>query len=170
MVRHMQISFVVPAYNEEALLTKCLVAIQKEIIRVGCQAEIIVVNNASTDTTREIAAAMSGVVVVDEPIKGLVQARQAGFLASSGELVANIDADTVITEGWLETALAEFARIPRLVALSGPHVYYDVPFRVRTIAHLLRNELPVLRAQPIHSKGRVDGTGWQFHRPPGRIK
>jgi GT2 family glycosyltransferase len=109
-------------------------AIKREISRVGCEAEIIVVNNASTDATREIASSISGVVVVDEPIKGLVQARRAGFLASSGELIANIDADTVVTEGWLETALAEFARNPSLVALSGPHVYYDVPSRVKTIA------------------------------------
>lgn len=132
----MQISFVVPAYNEEALIAKCLGAIRREISDVGCDAEIIVVNNASTDATRDVAASISGVTVIDEPIKGLVQARRAGYLASSGELVANIDADTVITEGWLKIALAEFARIPSLVALSGPHVYYDVPARVRTIASI----------------------------------
>jgi cellulose synthase/poly-beta-1,6-N-acetylglucosamine synthase-like glycosyltransferase len=130
----MQISFVVPAYNEEALIAGCLQAIKREVCDVGCDAEIIVVNNASTDATHEVVSSIPGVTVIDEPIKGLVQARRTGFLASSGELVANIDADTMVTEGWLRIALAEFARTPNLVALSGPHVYYDVPVHVRTIA------------------------------------
>ena len=50
------VSFVVPAYNEEALIASCLNAIQAEISRSGCNAEIIVVNNNSTDDTRRIAS------------------------------------------------------------------------------------------------------------------
>ena len=49
------ISFVVPAYNEEALIASCLQAIVAETARTGHPAEIIVVNNNSTDRTREIA-------------------------------------------------------------------------------------------------------------------
>ena len=45
------ISFVVPAYNEEKVLGRTLAAIIAEIKRSGCVAEVIVVNNASTDTT-----------------------------------------------------------------------------------------------------------------------
>jgi len=126
----MKISFVVPAYNEEALLERSLTAIRHEILRnelvIGQDAEIIVVNNASTDRTREVAEAIEGVVVVDEPRKGLVQARWCGFEASSGELIANVDADTIVTEGWLDRVLDEFRRKPGLVALSGPYIYYDV--------------------------------------------
>ena len=121
------ISFVVPAYNEEALIASCLAAIQAEIARTGCRAEIIVVDNNSTDGTRRVASSIPGVVVVDEPQRGLVQARRAGCLAAKGELIANIDADTILTEGWLRTALDEFSRSPDLVALSGPCVYYDLP-------------------------------------------
>lgn len=126
-----RISFVVPAYNEERLLPACLAAIRAEIDRTGCPAEILVVDNASTDGTTAVAAATPGVTVVDQPIKGLVQARSAGFLASRGELVANIDADTLIPAGWLDRVLAEFARKPRLVVLSGPYDYHDVPLHIR---------------------------------------
>ena len=56
---------------------------------------------------------MPDVKVVDEPQRGLVQARRAGCLAAEGEYIANIDADTVLAEGWLQTALAEFARFAR---------------------------------------------------------
>ena len=133
----MKISFVVPAYNEQALIARSLNAIRDEILRAGQllgeDAEIIVVNNASTDATAAVAAAIPGVIVVDEPRKGLVQARWAGFEASSGDLVANIDADTVIPAGWLTEALRQFERSKTLVGLSGPYVYYGVPRRVNLV-------------------------------------
>jgi len=128
------VSFVVPAYNEEALIGSCLASITAEIARTGCRAEIIVVNNNSTDGTAQIASSIPGVVVVDEPQRGLVQARRAGYLAASGRLIANIDADTMLAEGWLETALGEFERWPNLVALSGPFIHYDVSAPARLVA------------------------------------
>ena len=129
-----RISFVVPAYNEEVLLPACLRAIRAEVERRGVEAEIIVVNNASTDRTAEVAIKEPGVTLVQQPIKGLVMARSAGFEASSGELVANIDADTLVPRGWLDRVLAEFKRDPALVAVSGPYDYYDVPFHIRATA------------------------------------
>jgi glycosyltransferase involved in cell wall biosynthesis len=133
----MKISFVVPAYNEQALLTRSLTAIRDEILRagqvLGQDAEIIVVNNASTDNTREVAEAIPGVTVVDEPRKGLVQARWCGFEASTGDLIANIDADTVIPPGWLTEVMRQFAKSRSLVAISGPYVYYGVPRKVNLV-------------------------------------
>jgi cellulose synthase/poly-beta-1,6-N-acetylglucosamine synthase-like glycosyltransferase len=128
---HVMISFVVPAYNEEKNLARTLAAIVEEIKQSGCVAEVIVVNNASTDNTGEVAASFPEVIVVHEPIKGLVQARRAGFHRATGELVANVDADTIVTPGWLTRVLQEFRRNPGLVALSGPYIYYDVPKRTR---------------------------------------
>ena len=96
------VSFVVPAYNEEALIASCLHAILAETSRVRCAAEIIVVDNNSTDRTRQIVSAIPGVTIVDEPQRGLVQARRAGCLAARGQLIANIDADTMIPPGWLD--------------------------------------------------------------------
>jgi glycosyltransferase involved in cell wall biosynthesis len=122
----LKISFVVPAYNEETLLPKALESIIEEVRRARCNAEIIVVNNASSDSTTTVAKSFEGVRVVDEPVKSLVRARRAGFLAASGRLVANVDADTVLPEGWLRQVLLEFDANPALVALSGPYVYNDI--------------------------------------------
>jgi glycosyltransferase involved in cell wall biosynthesis len=145
------VSFVVPAYNEEALIESCLIAITEEISRTRCRAEIIVVNNGSTDATSQIASSISNVKVIDEPQRGLVQARKAGYFVSKGEFIANIDADTILPEGWLRTALAEFADHPDLVALSGPCIHYDLSkgaqiiaagfYRGAYIAHLLSRYL-----------------------------
>ena len=125
-ISDMKISFVIPAYNEEECLGKCLDSVIKEAGRADCAYEIIVVNNASTDKTREVALAYSGIKVADEPHKGLSQARQTGFLASAGDLIANIDADTMLPMGWINTVLKAFAGDPLLIAISGPHVFYDV--------------------------------------------
>ncbi len=122
----MKISFVIPAYNEEAYLGKCLDSITKESRGKEQDVEIIVVNNASTDGTRAVAKRYPNVTIVDEKKKGIVFARRAGFAVSHGELIANVDADTMLTPGWIDTALAEFKKNPRLVTLSGPFLYYDL--------------------------------------------
>ena len=128
------VSFVVPAYNEEALIGVCLAAIEAEISRTRCRAEIIVVDNGSSDATRQIASTIPNVRVVDEPQRGLVQARRAGCLVSKGKFIANVDADTILPEGWLGTALAEFSRHPDLVALSGPVIPYDLRKSAQLVA------------------------------------
>jgi glycosyltransferase involved in cell wall biosynthesis len=122
----MRLSFVIPAYNEEAYLPACLDSVLAQTKELGDAVEIIVVNNASSDRTREVALGYPGVRVVDEPQKGLTFARQAGFAASTGELIANVDSDSRLTPGWVDKVLAEFDAEPRLVSLSGPFIYYDM--------------------------------------------
>ncbi|MGI4853470.1 MAG: glycosyltransferase family 2 protein [Janthinobacterium lividum] len=125
----MRVSFVVPAFNEASYLSDCLDSILREAAACSEPVEIIVVNNASTDDTREVALRCAGVTVVDEPRKGLTYARQAGLDASTGHLVANVDADSRLTPGWLRHVLDEFEANPKLLALSGPLVYYDLTAR-----------------------------------------
>ena len=144
----MRLSFVVPAYNEEAYLPACLESILRQIdpdttsLPAGT-CEIIVVNNASTDRTREVALRYPGVTVVDEPRKGLTFARQAGFAASTGALIANVDADSRLTPGWVAKVLSTFAEAEAsaashrmLAAFSGPLVYYDLTPRQRVLVHV----------------------------------
>lgn len=132
----MKLSIVIPAYNEETLLGDCLRSIEEEISRAACDAEVIVVNNASTDGTRTIAGSFAGVIVVDEPKKGMVNARAAGFEASHGDLIANIDADTIMPAGWIPKVLREFGKNDKLVALSGPYIYYDLSLFSRMLVRI----------------------------------
>lgn len=122
----MKLAFVIPAYNEETLIGPCIESVLCEVERSGCNAEIVVVNNASTDRTRQVAEGYEGVRVVDEHQKGLVHARHAGFEATSAELVANIDSDTMLPPGWIAEVQRNFERDPKLVGLSGPFIYYDL--------------------------------------------
>ncbi len=136
----MLLSFVVPAYNEEAYLGACLESILDQTRGLEHLTEIIVVNNASTDRTREIALSYQRVRLVDELRKGLPYARQAGFLASTGSLIANVDADSRLTPGWVQNVLDTFreyeAKHSPLVSLSGPLVYYDLTPRQRRLVHV----------------------------------
>ena len=122
----MKISFVIPAYNEENYLKDCINSILIETKGKNYNFEIIVVNNASTDKTKAVALSFKNVKVVDEPNKGLVAARRAGYVVSTGDLIANIDADTRLTKDWIEKVLGEFSKNENLVALSGPFIYYDL--------------------------------------------
>lgn len=141
MVVVMKVSFVIPAYNEERLLPKCLQSVFDEIDRVHdtearLDVEVVVVDNASTDGTRDAALKFPNVTVVRENLKGLVYARRAGWVATDGDVVANIDADTMLPEGWLSTVLREFKEDDGLVALSGPYVYYDLSAGQRALVKL----------------------------------
>ena len=95
--------------------------------------EIIVVNNASTDATRALASAVSGICVVDEPTKGLVVARERGRQTARGEILAYLDADCRAPLQWLEQMERRFDRYPALVGVTGPYRFYDWDSSGRTL-------------------------------------
>lgn len=133
----MKVSFVIPAYNEEAVIGECLKSlIDAQTECAHLDTEIIVVNNNSSDSTEKIANSFPKIIVINEKRKGVVWSRQAGFDISSGDLIANIDADTIIPEGWITKFIHEFSIDPSLVALTGPHIYYDMPLYVQLITKL----------------------------------
>jgi glycosyltransferase involved in cell wall biosynthesis len=123
----MTLSIVIPAYNEERSIGPCLKSALRAAADAACDVQIVVVDNASTDRTGEIARGFPGVKVVHEPCKGLSRARQRGYLESRGELVANIDADCIIPKGYIAKVLREFEKERRLACFSGPFYYYDMP-------------------------------------------
>src|ERR1700761_3437300 len=87
LVCGMNVSVVVPAYNEEKLITESLRSIKlamKAFERIGWQTELIVCNNNSTDRTAELAEA-AGARVVFEPVNQIARARNRGAAAAAGK-------------------------------------------------------------------------------------
>jgi glycosyltransferase involved in cell wall biosynthesis len=115
-------SVVIPAYSEEKYLPACLRALGGQ--EDAPPHEVVVVDNASTDGTARIARQF-GVRVVAEPRKGVARARQTGFEAALGEIVASTDADTCVTPRWLARIAAHFRDDPALGAVYGPVYWYD---------------------------------------------
>jgi len=118
----MRISLVIPAYNEEKFIGACL----ESVIRQTRQPdEIIVVDNNCTDRTIEIAKQYP-VQIVYESERGIIQARNAGFSAASGDIIARTDADTLLPPQWVETVLRTFGR-GNVDAVGGSSSMYDMP-------------------------------------------
>ena len=116
------VSFVVPARNEAAYITECIDSLRRQ--RSFCGAEIVVVDNGSTDATAALAV-KAGAKVVAEPRAGLARARQAGWAAAAGEIVVYVDADTRLPASWTEEVLRLFAADRDLVAVSSGFTFYD---------------------------------------------
>ena len=89
------LSIVVPAHNEEALLGVTLDALNAAIAQSGIATELIVVDDASTDRTRQIAQE-KGATVVTTTVRQIAGARNAGARAAGGELLLFVDADTIV--------------------------------------------------------------------------
>ena len=98
------ISFVVPAYNEEAFIADTLNAIHCSARAVNEQYEIIVADDASTDRTAEIARSL-GARVERVNYRQIAGTRNAGVRASVGEFIFFVDADTLINPRTLRSAL-----------------------------------------------------------------
>lgn len=130
----MKLSIIIPAYNEAAYIGKCLDSVIKAVTRTPDEIEIMVIDNASTDKTAAIAASYSGVKVFKETRQGTNFARQLGLDKCTGELIANIDADSILPNNWLSYALKKFQNNDQLVALSGPYVFYDFKYIWRVLS------------------------------------
>jgi glycosyltransferase involved in cell wall biosynthesis len=87
-----EISVIIPCLNEEEAVGKVVEKALEGIRRSGRAGEVIVVDNASTDGSAQVATA-SGAIVVSEPRRGYGSAYLAGFGASRGQYVVMGDAD-----------------------------------------------------------------------------
>jgi glycosyltransferase involved in cell wall biosynthesis len=99
------LSFIVPAHNEELWIGKCLSSIRTSMASVREPYEVIVVDDASTDSTHEIAERMGARVVRVEHRK-ISAVRNAGARSACGEVFFFVDADTQVNERAVSAALA----------------------------------------------------------------
>jgi len=98
------VSIIIPAFNEEALLPRTLESVKEALLATGIEAEVIVVDNNSTDRTGDVARDL-GARVVFEPVNQIARARNAGGKAASGEFLVFVDADTTLPGETLRQAL-----------------------------------------------------------------
>jgi glycosyltransferase involved in cell wall biosynthesis len=129
----MKVSIIIPAHNEEDSLAETL----RHVLALDhSDFEVIVVDNASSDRTSEIARRFP-ILLVHEKIKGLLHARECGRRHAKGEIIANIDADCLPDPDWLSKGLPHF-NDPQVVSVSGPYDYYDSKPWFRTLSSLVQ--------------------------------
>ena len=127
----------VPAYNEARLLGRTLSSIHEAARTVGRPYEIVVVDDASTDATADVARA-NGARVIAVDFRQIARTRNAGARAASGAALVFVDADTVVSASVVGAAM-EALRTG--VAGGGALVHFDGPLPLWA-----RLFVPVLRA------------------------
>ena len=115
-----RISVIIPVYNDADLLGTCLSALARQ---TRVPDEVIVVDNASTDASAQVALS-AGARVVVESRRGIPSATRAGFDAADGDILARIDADSVPAPDWLERIETAFGSHPEASAVTGPAEFY----------------------------------------------
>jgi cellulose synthase/poly-beta-1,6-N-acetylglucosamine synthase-like glycosyltransferase len=111
------LSIVIPAYNEEKRIGRCLLALSRQTVPRD-QYEIIVVDGDSQDRTREIAADYADLVFIQESGR-VAGARNDGCSRSRYDLVATTDADSEVGPDWVENIIRAFSD-PRVILAFGP--------------------------------------------------
>jgi len=98
------ISFVIPAFNEEKYLPATLERLFACARAVGESFEVIVADDASTDRTAEIARS-AGARVVSTQNRQIAATRNAGAREAKGDILAFVDADTLVSEAVLRATI-----------------------------------------------------------------
>lgn len=101
------ISVIVPTYNEEQNIERCLRSLADQTVPRETY-EVIVVDGNSKDRTRELAEPLADVVFIQKS-KRVGGARNDGAMAASGEIIATTDADCIIPPDWVERIARNFA-------------------------------------------------------------
>jgi glycosyltransferase involved in cell wall biosynthesis len=103
------VSFIIPAHNEAFEIGRTLESIFNSARAAGLPFEVIVVNDASTDRTAEIAR-QAGARVLDVQLRKISAVRNVGARAAKGDVFFFVDADTQISEAILRAALNAIER------------------------------------------------------------
>ena len=122
---HPAVSVIIPAKNEEAVLGRCLESLSR-MNTPRADFEVIVVDNGSTDRTREIAAASQPslqIRLLEKPDAYISAVRNCGAAAARGALIAFLDADCLAPPTWLADATA--LSWDEEVGVVGS--YYEIP-------------------------------------------
>ena len=106
----MRVSLIIPAFNEAHYLGRCLDSLLGQTL-ARTEFDVLVVDNGSTDATREIAcqhraSRLLHLRVISRPKVSIAAVRNFGASQTIGEILAFLDADCVPDADWLERALA----------------------------------------------------------------
>ena len=123
--RRVKTSIVIPVFNKVEFTFQCLRSLMREVD--FAETEVIVVDNASTDETRELLSHFRAFVrvVENESNQGFVDACNRGASVARGSLLLFLNNDTVVLPGWLDALVETLERDERAGAVGSLFLYPD---------------------------------------------
>jgi glycosyltransferase involved in cell wall biosynthesis len=143
-----RISIIVPVYNNPRDLRECLAAVAAS---AGPGSEVIVVDDASTDEIRSVAAEMGANVLRLDKNLGPSSARNYGARHAHGDVLFFVDADLVVRPDAISRVLHVLESDPTVAAVFGS---YDSTPRARGVVSQYRN----LLHHYVHQQGNVEAS------------
>ncbi len=115
-------SVIVPAYNAETTINKLL----DSLINLNFpkdKYEIIIVDNNSTDKTREIVKKYPVTLIEQKKIQSSYTSRNAGIRKAKGEILAFADADCIVDKDWLKNSVKVLRKNPIIDIIAGKVIF-----------------------------------------------
>ena len=134
----MDVALVIPNHNGAHWLPGVLESVAGQTV---APAEVLVVDDGSTDGSAQLAAGFDGVRVLPLASNGgFARAANAGVAAVAAEAVALVNTDVVLAPDWLELAVAALERDPRAAAVATKLVDLDDPAILYSAGDVLRRD------------------------------
>lgn len=132
------VSILIPAYNEEKTLYKCISS-TLNLDYPKDKLEVIVINDGSTDRTREIAESFgSKIKLINQKNQGKARAMNNGLKICSGEFVACLDADSFVNEDTLKKMLSHFnSKITAVTPLLKVHNPRTLLQKIQSVEYII---------------------------------
>ncbi|MCK5603376.1 glycosyltransferase [Candidatus Pacearchaeota archaeon] len=128
-----KVSVIIPVLNEEKIIASTLKSIN---LQNYPSFEVIVVDGGSSDRTVRIAQCLGARVITFA--KGAEEQKNFGAINAQGDMLAFLDADTIVPSSWLRKIVNKFEEDKKLDAISGSGVPWDAPIYLK-VEYLLYN-------------------------------
>jgi len=116
------ISLVIPVFNEEDTIERCLDAIAAQTVPPS---QVVIVDNNCTDATIRLVKNHGNYEIVRQYTQGIGIAAATGYDAATSDIIVRCDADSVAPVDWIERIHRQFSTNTQLDALTGPGEFYD---------------------------------------------
>ncbi len=150
------VSVIIPVWNGQATIGKCLRAIEAQTYPAELT-QVLVIDNGSTDDTTSIIRSFPGCMLLSETAPGSYAARNLGLRHASGDIIAFTDADCIPDPEWLERIVEALAQKPRAGVIAGRiSTFTDGPMTDAAIF----DSLFAFRQQTLASRNQCVTANW----------
>lgn len=135
-------SIIIPVWNRLELTRDCLTVLSQ--IKDQPEYEVIIVDNSSTDGTKEFLAELKGDVQIigNEKNEGFAKACNQGARAARGQYLVFLNNDTIPQQGWLSSLVSEVDAHPEVGIVGSKLLYPDGTVQHAGVVRDLEHRLP----------------------------